>query len=406
MSHRILLVSANVGSLFERPEVILDNWQQQFAKLVETEQPDFFALHVQELGGKSNDFGRNSCMLANLAQFFYEHEAFSGFRTGRAFMDQDNDNEELYTALGSIYLFHQSIADQSEIFSFSKNCYVPLTSKTLATSLNECDYVDRQKFPVQYFPNGRLSRKGFMRTMWSICGTKIELSNIHLFHDDSNIKALQASPSDYALHRRNALSYFLGKLDISVPSFIFGDFNFRTDTKALLSYLINEKRCIVSKSVNKIALDWETTQENEKENALEIEPKKFRSKLGWMVAKDFLRQFDTEMKAFPSLKELPVNFPPTYPFKEESSTGYNESRCPSWCDRALFCPEASRMIDYSEPVIYNLLGLDSMMGDHKPVYASFAMRLENKNMSLNNPGGNNGSKSSPVSVYEINTSNF
>merc|ERR1712226_263923 len=211
-----------------------------------------------------------------------------------------------------------------------------------------------------------------MRTMWSVVSLKMELSNIHLFHDDSNIKALQASPSDYAVFRRNALSYFLGKLDISVPSFIFGDFNFRTDTKALISYLISEKRFTLSKSISKVSIDNKISEEPE--NVMEVETKKFNLKLNWMKSKEFLRKFDTEVKAFPFLKELPADYMPTYPICEDSAMAYNNSRCPSWCDRALFCPEASRMIDPSEPVVYSILGTDFPMGDHKPVYVAFSLR--------------------------------
>ena len=328
------------------------------------------------------------------------------YTIGRAFIDQDFKDEELFTALGSIYLVHQSIAEHTEIFSFTENQYIPLSPlKFVSTTLEQCNYVDRQKFPVQYFPLGRLSRKGFMRTMWSVVNLKMELSNIHLFHDDSNIKALQASPSDYAVFRRNALSYFLGKLDISVPSFIFGDFNFRTDTKALISYLISEKRYTLSKSMNKVSIDSKVS-EDASENIMEVETKKFNLKHDWMKSKDFLRQFDTEVKAFPFLKELPADYMPTYPICEDSAMAYNNSRCPSWCDRALFCPEASRMIDHSEPVTYSILGADFPMGDHKPVYVAFSLRPEVKNnIAIPNYRSPVASKT-PNNFYELNMNSY
>ena len=37
----------------------------------------------------------------------------------------------------------------------------------------------------------RWSRKGYMRTRWRIRGTVIDLVNIHLFHDASNLMAMR-----------------------------------------------------------------------------------------------------------------------------------------------------------------------------------------------------------------------
>ncbi|XP_063716559.1 inositol polyphosphate-5-phosphatase A-like [Symsagittifera roscoffensis] len=407
MAKRVLLVTANVGSLFEQPSSLLHHWKQQFGDLLLYEKPDFFALHLQELGGKSNDLGRNSHLLETIIKFFFEHKALSMYTIGRAFMDQDHKDDELYTALGSIYLVHQSIAEQTEMFSFVENQYVPVAPpKQVSINLEQCNFVDRQKFPIQYFPQGKLSRKGFMRTMWSLGNMKMELSNIHLFHDDSNLRALQSSPSDYAVFRRNALSYFLGKLDISVPSFIFGDFNFRTDTKALISYLISEKRYALSKSINKVSIDNESTEgENCNENVMEVEAKKFNLKFGWLKEKDFLRQFDTEVKAFPFLKELPADYLPTYPICEDSAMAYNNSRCPSWCDRVLFCPEASRMIDHSEPVAYKILGSDFPMGDHKPVYVAYSLRPELKN-NLSPSNFREPIAKNPNNLFELNVNSY
>jgi inositol-1,4,5-trisphosphate 5-phosphatase len=79
--------------------------------------------------------------------------------------------------------------------------------------------------------------------------------NVHLFHDASNLLAVEQSPSVYSQFRKNALEYTLrrynGKIsfpihsnffvslplnpsDASVPYAIFGDFNFRLDAHRLL----------------------------------------------------------------------------------------------------------------------------------------------------------------------------
>ncbi len=82
-----------------------------------------------------------------------------------------------------------------------------------------------------------------------------DMVNVHLFHDASNLLAVEQSPSVYSQFRKNALEYTLrrynGKFsfpihsnffvslplnpsDASVPYAIFGDFNFRLDAHRLL----------------------------------------------------------------------------------------------------------------------------------------------------------------------------
>lgn len=55
--------------------------------------------------------------------------------------------------------------------------------------------VDKNKFPLDYFPNCKWSRKGYMRTRWEIGGTELDFVNIHLFHDACNIIAIEAVSS-------------------------------------------------------------------------------------------------------------------------------------------------------------------------------------------------------------------
>jgi len=50
---------------------------------------------------------------------------------------------------------------------------------------------EKAKFPQEYFPECKWSRKGFLRTRWSINGTVFDLINIHLFHDASNLIAME-----------------------------------------------------------------------------------------------------------------------------------------------------------------------------------------------------------------------
>lgn len=149
-------------------------------------------------------------------------------------------------------------------------------------------HVEKVKFPQDLFPESRWSRKGFMRTRWLFNDRQmLDLVNIHLFHDASNLVAMEATPSPYALDRQRALDFTLRKIseplmiedellgkcqkfsnnsiintdnddeessNLQVPLFIFGDFNFRLDTKKVIERISRGaspkiKRCADSNEV-------------------------------------------------------------------------------------------------------------------------------------------------------------
>lgn len=61
-----------------------------------------------------------------------------------------------------------------------------------------------------------------------------------------------------------------------------------------------------------------------------------------------LREFDRELESFSGqLFEFSINFPPTYPYVEDSERGelYMQTRCPSWCDRVFFSSSARFLIN-------------------------------------------------------------
>lgn len=130
-----------------------------------------------------------------------------------------------------------------------------------------------------------------MRTRWLFNDCQpLDLVNIHLFHDVSNLVAMEATPSPYAQNRQRALEYTLkslsrqlesgsnnnqkletgerqSKLDFfykqsdgatslkesgesekEVPLFIFGDFNFRLDTNKVIKRITDGVSPVVKKS--------------------------------------------------------------------------------------------------------------------------------------------------------------
>ncbi|EGD73887.1 inositol polyphosphate-5-phosphatase [Salpingoeca rosetta] len=82
------------------------------------------------------------------------------------------------------------------------------------------------------------------------------------------------------------------------------------------------------------------------------------------------RQFDLEGDSpHPTLRELAVNFEPTYPYSEDPDV-HNEfltKRCPAWCDRVLMTEAALELMEPVDEHAYDIIGRDICMGDHKPV---------------------------------------
>ncbi|XP_071050398.1 uncharacterized protein [Onthophagus taurus] len=224
-----------------------------------------------------------------------------------------------------------------------------------------------------------------MRTRWSIQGTIFDLVNIHLFHDASNFVAMESFPSVYCKNRRRALEHTLQRFHSDaygrVPYFLFGDFNFRTDTDSVIKKLtegLNATRIQNNKNNEFTKLQYTN---DESQLVLTVGKKEFNHSDHQTVflypSETWLKSFDKELEAFEeSLTEFPVTFPPSYPFEETISeaTKYMQTRCPAWCDRVLLSTTARQLVNVENGVEYNLMGKDICMGDHKPVYLQTSLQ--------------------------------
>lgn len=66
---------------------------------------------------------------------------------------------------------------------------------------------------------------------------------------------------------------------------------------------------------------------------------------------------DRELEAFNQrLFEFPINFPPSYPFEEQTKDAerYMPTRCPAWCDRVVFSENAQKLV-HNVRLIFDLI---------------------------------------------------
>lgn len=206
----------------------------------------------------------------NFVKTIIESEQLSSYGSVRIFLDEDFTCTEHFSALGNLYFIHNSLKN-IKIFDFKENVFQPVTGKEIFSgNIEDVPFKEKAKFPQKLFPECKWSRKGFMRTRWAFEECIFDLINIHLFHDASNFIAMESVsyclwlgctlfslqlifriinshfyfkfPSQYTIIRQNALKHALDKFSsdqyANVPLFVFGDFNFRLDTKAVIDVSI------------------------------------------------------------------------------------------------------------------------------------------------------------------------
>ncbi|XP_064546977.1 inositol polyphosphate-5-phosphatase A isoform X1 [Drosophila montana] len=378
---KLLLVTANVGSLFEDPQRLLPIWLEEFISNVTRVNPRFLALHLQEVGGKTyensmgnvQEFIRCLCDAMAKTDFIYVH----------IYMDEDFKSAEHFTALGNIYFGHKDICIL-RIWNFLTHDWDDKLDKgkqIYSGNIENVPTKEKAKFPQHFFPECKWSRKGFMRTRWEINGTAVDLVNIHLFHDASNLAACEDFPSVYCKTRRRALIHTIERFHLdekngSVPFFIFGDFNFRCDTAGVVKELtanLTVHRVHSVKNEN-TKINYRNSDGN---NILTVGRKEFCHADHQLKFKElWLKEFDRELEPLTEiLVEYPISFIPSYPFEEdpEMPTDYMSTRCPSWCDRILMAPQVKDIIK-SDEWKYDMIGQTVCMGDHKPIYLTVRLK--------------------------------
>uniref|UniRef100_A0A182RJ39 inositol-polyphosphate 5-phosphatase n=1 Tax=Anopheles funestus TaxID=62324 RepID=A0A182RJ39_ANOFN len=405
----ILLITANVGSVFEDPSNLLHIWIKEFLEHIAARQPAFIALHLQEVGGKT--YEKSMEYVQEFIKQLCESDELRDYNRIRVYLDEDYNSAEHFTALGNLY-FVQSTVNHVLMWNFLTHEWDSVEGKSIHTgSIETVATKEKAKFPQQFFPECKWSRKGFLRTRWFLNGTVFDLVNIHLFHDASNLEACEEYPSVYCKSRRRALVHTLERfhkdtVNRPVPYFVFGDFNFRCDTEGVIKKLTED---LTMHRVQNTKNDSTKVQYRDATgtNVLTVGKKEFFHCDQSTFKENWLRQFDRELESLRSiLYEFPITFPPSYPYEEDpfQPGAYMATRCPAWCDRILVSPAARKLIcddvpddggedckQSDEPanlasdhptVSYGIIGANVCMGDHKPVYLSIRIKTSQANGQL------------------------
>ena len=357
---------------------MLKIWTEEFLSTISKLDPKFIALHCQEVGGKN--YEQSMRHVEDFVRLLMSSEELRLFDKIRVFLDEDYSSAEHFTALGNFYFVHESLRDVL-LWDFNECTFIPVNGKEVHSgNIEAVTTKEKAKFPQEFFPECKWSRKGFLRTRWSISGTVFDLINIHLFHDASNFIAMETFPSVYSKTRRRALEHTLDRFHNdkypNVPYFLFGDFNFRTDTANVIKKLTEdtrEKRLSNKGNISKLQF-----HNRDDDLILTLGKKEFshyeHQNVFMKNGGEWLREYDKELGDFEGrLFEFPINFVPSYPFQEDVNepVNYMQTRVPAWCDRVLLSPTAKTLvqdIDDSEAVEYSIIGSTTCMGDHKPVY--------------------------------------
>lgn len=326
----------------------------------------------------------------------------------RAYLDLEHEAPS-FTALGSVVFIHNTSIGAVAQFNFSTSSYLPIEKGVHISidGLEDSPLIVKRKFPKDFWPTIKWGRKGYMQTRWKVNNKTFDFVNVHLFHDESNLALIHENPLLYSSNRKRALDYVLEQLSISEGNcsplrFIFGDLNFRLDSPSFLNRLterasphpLDEQHGSVAdglqvdhslpvsdhlrRTVSAIEFRRESEADMDSGCVLRIEKKRFdyfnHKKLlnDW---KSYLED-DREAKNFKQLHELPITFPPTYPWSEnpEESEVMMKTRAPAWCDRVLMNANAFALVKEGSPV-YSSFGREICTGDHKPVALAFSISL-------------------------------
>ena len=195
----VLLLTQNIAGLFDDIPTFGPAWIQGVAALVQRKDADFLAIRMQEVGGSAyKKQGVSSA--AQLAQLISAAFAAEFWCSG-LFLNADVEKD--FSALGSIFLVRKAKKAFVRVWKFGEEggggsggewtaiADEPIASDPAGFAL-PTSHCRHARFADSTFPIiANWSRKGYLHTRWKVGAAPLELINVHLFHEDSNLTALQ-----------------------------------------------------------------------------------------------------------------------------------------------------------------------------------------------------------------------
>ncbi|KAL1500031.1 hypothetical protein AB1Y20_012708 [Prymnesium parvum] len=333
----VLLITNNVSGVFDNVRVRIPHWVSQLGAVIDAHQPDVIAIHLQEVGG--TDWRRTG--LQHLGTFIRAViDKFPQFWCS-GFMCDTRVSEE-FTALGAIFLVRNNAMHRVRIWEFSDGTgsagsFVPVKDLPSPLLPNPCaaeSYCRLAQFPHEMFPEGKLSRKGYLMTRWQLAGKLVDLVNIHNMHDELNTQSVRqealSGESRYAIRRRECLQHTLRaqqKLSAGFETacFVFGDFNFRLNMAQLIKSMCGQSELERAQSINGDEQSIKLKDASSDAPAIEFGPKRFLLVRPEKAMERKFFEFSQEVQRYAEksenklkLYEFPVVFPPSYNYDPDA----------------------------------------------------------------------------------------
>lgn len=366
----VLIAASNVATLSEDRVAQFPNWISHLRPLLfpPSSPHDLIVLHLQEVGGVKWT-NQKVVEFADRVQSALLDGVSSDYWSSGLVVDMEPTR---FTALGTIVLVRRLTASRFRRRHFASGELVALNCdaerRTGLVPVAGHEYFRHEKF------EGSSSRKGFLVSEWSADGRLMNIANVHLYHDDSNLVALECVPSVYAVKRAAALRTVMQRLPPG-PAMLAGDFNFRLDLAPFVAWI--RQRAASATAVAESGDAQFLLVQKDVFQCPFLDAQLRQPELAASVRHSFdqeLPRFNNEQSdAAMRLIEEHVSFPPTYPI--EGPDRWSAKRAPGWCDRVLYTPAAAATLFHpSLPRTYNVLrptDAAPLGSDHLPVYLHF-----------------------------------
>lgn len=163
LNNKMLLITANVGSIFENLDELVDNWLDEFAKKINEFKPDFVALHMQEVGGKN--YKESMQLITPFFKRFLSNETIKSFDRYFICIDSDFTDESNFTSLSNIYLIHENLKpDDVELYNFTEKQFFNYSSRQIFSgnlnSKTKNDFIYKERFVKDFFQRVSMVKKG------------------------------------------------------------------------------------------------------------------------------------------------------------------------------------------------------------------------------------------------------